>query len=111
MLIDNELCRGKIFVISDQINGKKERSRKIDKTVKINAADILSNISGKIPDALTTNNSENAGVVATEPKASEDRKIGSDTTIANTTKQQTTTFTKVSNSECFECSTAVVSHL
>jgi len=45
-LITPPNCR-KIVVVGDQINGKKERSRKLNKTVNINAADILSNIAAK----------------------------------------------------------------
>ena len=85
-LIDNGLCKWKISVVGDQINGKKERSRKIDKTVKINAADILSNIAAKISHPFATNHVKNVGVVVTASKASEDRKTCSNTTFTNTTK-------------------------
>lgn len=54
-LIDNEISKGKISVVSNQINGKKERFRKVDKTGEINDADILSNIARKISQALTIN--------------------------------------------------------
>lgn len=57
--------KGKIAVVSDQINGKKERSRRLNKTVNQNAADILSNISAKTSHTRAINNSKNAGVVAT----------------------------------------------
>jgi len=74
-------------VVGNQINGKKERSRKLNKTVQINAAAILSNIAAKIYHALATNNSKDAGVVATASKASKDRKISSHFTFTYTTKQ------------------------
>ena len=34
----------------------------------------------------------------------------SDTTVTNTTEQLTATFTTIFKSECFKCSTAMVSH-
>ena len=85
-LTDKELSKGKIFVVSNQINGKKERSRKIDKTVEINAADILSNIARKISHALATNHLKNVDMVITRTKASEDRKACRNTTFTNTTE-------------------------
>ena len=84
-LIDNGLCKWKISVVGDQINGKKERSRKIDKTVKINAADILSNIAAKISHTIATNNFKDAGVVTTVSEASEDRKTSSNLAFTDTT--------------------------
>lgn len=47
MLIDNEMPKRKIAVVGDQINGKKERSRRLNKTVNQNATDILSSITAK----------------------------------------------------------------
>ncbi|MBW4641009.1 MAG: hypothetical protein KME05_22870 [Gloeocapsa sp. UFS-A4-WI-NPMV-4B04] len=86
MLIDNEMFKGKIAIVGDQINGKKERSRRLNKTVNSNAADILSNITAKTSYTRATNNSKNAGVVATGSKASEDRKISRCLTFAHTTE-------------------------
>jgi hypothetical protein len=63
----------------------------LNKTVKINAADILSNIAAKISHALATNYAKNAGVVTTASKTSENRKTGSNLTITNTTEQPTAT--------------------
>ena len=85
------LCKGKIAVVGDQINGKKERSRRLNKTVNKNAADILSNIAAKISHTLATNNSKNAGLVATRSKASEDRKISSHLAFTDTTEQSAAT--------------------
>jgi hypothetical protein len=85
-LIDNEISNGKISVVSNQIDGKKERSRKIDKTVEINDADILSNIVRKISHVLTINHFKNVGMVITGAKASEDRNTCSNTTFTNTTE-------------------------
>jgi hypothetical protein len=56
------------------VNGKKERSRKLNKTVEINAADILSNIATKISHAIATNYPQNASVATTASKTSENRK-------------------------------------
>ena len=103
------LCKGKIAVVGDQINGKKERSRRFNKTVNKNAADILSNIAAEISHTLATNNSKNAGLVTTATKASEDRKISSHLAFTDTTEQSAATFAKVFKSGCFECSAAVVS--
>ncbi len=86
MLIDTEMSIGKIAVVGDQINGKKERSRRLNKTVNSNAADILSNITAKTSHTRATNNSKNAGVVATASKASKDRKISRRVTFAHTTE-------------------------
>ncbi len=88
---------------------KKNGLRLLNKTVNINAADILSNIAAKISHAFTTNYSKNAGVVAPAPKASEDRKISRHLTFTNTTEQPTETFTKIFKSRCFEHRVAVVS--
>ena len=68
------------------VNGKKERSRKFNKTVEINAADILSNIAAKISHTIATNNFKDAGVVTTTSKASEARKISSYFTFTDTTE-------------------------
>jgi len=48
-------------------------------------------------------------VVATAPKASEDRKISRHLTFTNTTEQPTETFYKDFKSRCFKCGIAVVS--
>jgi hypothetical protein len=108
-LIDNKLSREKIVVAGAQFNGKKERSRKLNKTVNTNAANILSNIATKISHTLATNYPKNAGVATTAPKASEDRKISSYLTFTDTTEQPAATFAKVFKSGCVECSVTVVS--
>ncbi|HYO05993.1 MAG TPA: hypothetical protein VER14_03315 [Phototrophicaceae bacterium] len=99
----------KIIAAQEQFDGKKERSRKLNKTVNKNAADILSNIATKIPYTITTNNFEDVGMVTTTSKASEDRKTGGNLTFTNTAEQPTATFATVFQSECFECSTIMVS--
>jgi hypothetical protein len=64
-LIDNKLSREKIVAAQEPFDGKKERSRKLNKTVNKNAAEILSNIATKIPYTITTNNFEDVGMVTT----------------------------------------------
>jgi hypothetical protein len=108
-LIDNKLSEEKIAVASDPFHGKKERSRRLNKTVNTNAADILSNIAAKISHTLATNYPKNASVATTASKASKNRKTSSHFTFTHTTKQPTATFAKVFKSGCFECSPAVVS--
>lgn len=108
-LIDNRLFREKIAAAQGQFNDKKERSRRLNKTVNTNAADSLSNIATKISHTLATNNSKNVGVATTVSKASEDGKAGSDTTVTNTTEQSAATSVTVFQFECFECSTVMVS--
>jgi hypothetical protein len=100
---------GKNTTTRNPFNGKKERSRRLNKTVEINAADILSNIATKISDAIATNYPKNAGVATTTSKASKDRKISSSFTFTDTTEQPTATFAKVFKSGCLERSVAVVS--
>jgi uncharacterized protein YfiM (DUF2279 family) len=90
-------------------HGKKERSRKLNKTVIKNAADILSNIATKISHPIATNYPKNAGMATTTSKASEDRKTGSNLTFTDTTEQSAATFAKILKSRCFERSVAVVS--
>jgi hypothetical protein len=109
-LIDNELCRGKMSTSGEQFHGKKERSRKLDKTVIKNVAFILSNVTRKIPESITVNHPENVGVVTTVSKTSKNRKTCSHIAFTNTTKQSATTLTKVLNFECFEHRAAMVSH-
>lgn len=46
-LIDNKLCCEKIVAAEEQFNAKKELSRRLNKTVNKNAADVLSNIAIK----------------------------------------------------------------
>ncbi len=79
----------------------------MNKTVEINAPDILSNIAPKISHAIATNYSKNAGVATTASIASEDRKTaGSNLTLTDTTEQSAATFTKVFKSGYFERSSA-----
>ena len=73
MLVDNEQCRDNRAACGEQFCDKKERSRKLSKTVIINAALILSSVPRKILKSVAVNHSKNAGVVITVPKASEDR--------------------------------------
>ncbi|RUT06362.1 hypothetical protein DSM107010_52450 [Chroococcidiopsis cubana SAG 39.79] len=72
-------------------------------------SDILSNIATEIPDTITTNYPKNAGMATTASKASEDRKASGDATVTNTTEQPPAAFATVSQPECFECSTVMVS--
>ena len=109
MLVDNEQSRDDRAACGEQFRDKKERSRELNKTVIINAALILSNVLREILESIAVNHSKNAGVVVTVPKASEDRKTSRNNTFTYTTKQSATTFTKVLNFECFECSAAMVS--
>jgi len=110
MLDDNKQCRDNRARCGEQFHDKKERSRKLNKTVIKNAVLILSNVLRKIPESITVNNPKNVGMVVTVAKASEDRKISCNTTFTNTTKQSATTFTKVFDFKYFECSAAMVSH-
>ena len=108
-LIDNELCRGKILDSGEQFHGKKERSRKLNKTVIKNIAFILSNVTRKVPESITVNHPKNVGVVTTVSKTSKNRKTCRHIAFTHTTKQSATTLTKVLNFEYFECSAAMVS--
>ena len=110
MLVDNEQCRDNRAACGEQFCDKKERSRKLSKTVIINAALILSSVPRKILKPITVKHSKNAGVVITVSKASEDRKISCNPAFTDTTKQSAATSAKVSNSECNKCSVAMVSN-
>lgn len=71
MLIDNKFSSRKIIAVQEQFHGKKERSRKLNKTVNSNAADILPNIATKISHTIATNYPKNAGLATTTSKASD----------------------------------------